>query len=338
MHRHRTPSISKSPAPGDDVANPAHDADVTAYPGFSQSSGSGNSEPSGSGSEVSDLARHYPPIDHNTDQNVLWHGWRPVAADANAIFKGRPYLRKPRGLLVRHMDFPADGLLDAVHNFFKKLYPPATYNHCMRVYYFALTILSEQFQDSDLSKITLALACLFHPIDDNPDDNPERNPYHIISFTQNSFELRSACMVFEIFLFFEWKLGFRAKLSEAEAVIEAVARQQDIAPPGSKGNITYLGQILQLARMYDNVGAWPGLISPETRHDVEDNFPRLRWTGLDSQLAEFILAEVMRKPWCISSKLCTEEHFNRMKYHCPDGSEDEEDWEGQEGQEAEEGE
>lgn len=78
-----------------------------------------------------------PIDDFNTPENIATHGWTPIAADANAIFKGRPYLHKPDPLLVADMKFPDDDVLvQKIQEFAKDNLPIETYNHCMRVYYF----------------------------------------------------------------------------------------------------------------------------------------------------------------------------------------------------------
>lgn len=85
---------------------------------------------------------------------------------------------------------------------------------------------------------------------------------------------------------------------QAEAVAEAIIRHQDM---GVDGTITFTGQLIQLATLYDNVGVYEGvedfggLIHEETRALVNKAFPRLRWT---SWFAGTVRIEENCKPWC----------------------------------------
>lgn len=124
-----------------------------------------------------------------------------------------------------------------------------------------------------------------------------------------SFEFQSAYLVTYLLLSAPEFEGL-ASISQAEAVAEAVHRHQDLAPPGSPAKISFLGQIIQLATLYDNVGKWPYLISKETRDDVNDKFKRLGWGGC---FADVIREEIKRKPWCTSTKIGEEEFVNGVE-------------------------
>lgn len=89
-----------------------------------------------------------------------------------------------------------------------------------------------------------------------------------------------------------------APRDQAEAVCEAIIRHQDL---GVDGNITFLGQVIQLATIYDNVTEHPDiknfeeLIHNETRVDVNKRFPRNGWL---SCFGDVIRTEIALKPWC----------------------------------------
>ena len=92
-------------------------------------------------------------------------------------------------------------------------------------------ILKQQFpkQAEDLSPVILALTCLLH-------DLGTIKP--LITATHMSFEFYGAFKSLELLQ----RLG--ANQDQAEAVAEAIIRYQDL---GTVGNITFLGQIIQLA-------------------------------------------------------------------------------------------
>ena len=84
---------------------------------------------------------------------------------------------------------------------------------------------------------------------------------------------------------------------QAEAVCECIIRHQDL---GTDGSITFLGQVIQLATIYDNVSNHPHvdglatIIHDDTREDVIKAFPRNGWLGC---FARTVAKEVELKPW-----------------------------------------
>ncbi|KAJ4349224.1 hypothetical protein N0V95_004760 [Ascochyta clinopodiicola] len=85
---------------------------------------------------------------------------------------------------------------------------------------------------------------------------------------------------------------------QAEAVAEAIIRHQDL---GVDGTITFIGQLIQLATIYDNVGEYEGiedfgsLVHEATRDEVNKAFPRLYWSNC---FADTVRREESSKPWC----------------------------------------
>lgn len=92
--------------------------------------------------------------------------------------------------------------------------------------------------------------------------------------------------------------------SQAEAVAEAIFRHQDL---GETGTITFLGQLIQLATIYDNMGGNPELVHPETKVDVVKAFPRLGWSQC---FASTIREENGLKPWAHTTALGEEDFPN----------------------------
>ncbi|KAI1331091.1 hypothetical protein F5Y16DRAFT_360502 [Xylariaceae sp. FL0255] len=94
---------------------------------------------------------------------------------------------------------------------------------------------------------------------------------------------------------------------QAEAVAEAIIRHQDL---GTVGKITLLGQIIQLATIYDNMGGNPGLIHETTRQNVNKAFPRKGWSGCFSTT---IREENGLKPWAHTTHLGEEDFPEGVK-------------------------
>lgn len=109
-------------------------------------------------------------------------------------------------------------------------------------------------------------------------------------------------------------VGANAPKDQAESIAEAIMRHQDLC---EKGNITALGQLLQLAtilgihtslsqffRMYtdktDNTGQHASLIHPSTIEEILKQFPRMKWS---SCFTATIRRENSLKPWAHSTTL-----------------------------------
>ncbi|KAM7189614.1 hypothetical protein V8F33_009982 [Rhypophila sp. PSN 637] len=235
----------------------------------------------------------------NTPENIALHGWTATPRGADTILKSRPYLHEPGPLLVKDIKFPSDDPIVAkVQAYAREKLPRQTYHHSMRVFYLASAIISQQFpstySSAQLSPSTLALTSLLHDI-----GTTRQNTLS----TQLSFEFQGGFIALTLLQ----SKGFSASQSQAEAVAEAIIRHQDI---GTTGFITFLGQIIQLATLYDNVGGHPYIISKETRDDVNREFPREGWAGC---FASTIRDEVGLKPWCHTTHIGLEEFVNGVE-------------------------
>ncbi|EQL03623.1 Cyanamide hydratase, HD-type [Ophiocordyceps sinensis CO18] len=184
------------------------------------------------------------------------------------------------------MEFPHDDAVVADMCEYAKLkLPQQTFNHSMRVYYFATAMVRQQFPEhaADLSPVTLALACLLHDI-----GTAEEH----MAASRMSFEFYGAVTARSLVM------SAGGPQDQADAVCESIIRHQDL---GVDGAITLLGQVLQLATIYDNVGEHPsvdgfaGILHRDTREDVIKRFPREGWLGC---FAATLRREVALKPWC----------------------------------------
>ncbi|KAK1834196.1 hypothetical protein QBC39DRAFT_380100 [Podospora conica] len=247
-----------------------------------------------------------------TPSTIPLHGWTPVPLSSSALLLSKPHLHPPTPLLTHDIPFPSsDPLVLRVQAYAKSQLPLQTYNHSMRVYHWATTILTQQFPSppfSLLSPSTLALTSLLHDIGTAPS---------FLSTTQLSFEFAGALVARDLLLHPHPPSPHQntpspstnpppppqsddtplATQSQTEAVLEAIIRHQDI---GDKGTITFLGQLIQLATLYDNVGGNPGLIHEVTKVDVNRAFPRGGWSGC---FAATVRDEMRLKPWAHSTHL-----------------------------------
>ncbi|KAL1876460.1 hypothetical protein Daus18300_002704 [Diaporthe australafricana] len=225
------------------------------------------------------------------NDDIATHGWTPVVRDHQALLSGQSYINKPSSVLVKDIKFPTDDVVTKVRDHVNEKLPAPTFNHSMRVFYFASAILEQQFPDlaKSLSRPTLALTALLHDIGTTHEN---------LRATQLSFEFYGGFLALDLL---GQELG--APKSQAEAVAEAVIRHQDL---GSTGTITFLGQLIQLATVYDNMGDNPEIVHLDTKADVNKAFPRLGWSKCFSAT---IREEVGLKPWAHTTHL--EEDFPR---------------------------
>lgn len=99
---------------------------------------------------------------------------------------------------------------------------------------------------------------------------------------------------------------------QAEAVAEAVIRHQDI---GESGKITALGQLIQLATIFDNTGKHKELLHEKTIENVIERFHRKGWSQC---FADTIRRENGLKPWAHTTAL-GEDEFPEMVMANPVG-------------------
>ncbi|OAA56804.1 Cyanamide hydratase, HD-type [Cordyceps fumosorosea ARSEF 2679] len=218
--------------------------------------------------------------------DILSNGWTAVPLDASKLFDGKQYRVAPEPLSPAEIVWPSDDPVVAeMETYAKEHLSLEIYNHSMRVYYFATTILKQQFREfaTTLSPATLALTCLLHDL-----GATEAN----MAATNMSFEFYGGIESLRVLE------AAGAPTDQAAAVCECIIRHQDI---GVDGSITLLGQLVQLATVYDNAGEHPhlagldGMIHEDTREAVVAMFPRRGWLRC---FAEAVRTETARKPWC----------------------------------------
>ncbi|KAF3811618.1 Cyanamide hydratase [Colletotrichum gloeosporioides] len=219
------------------------------------------------------------------------NGWTAVPVDAGKIFGDKPFLHEPAPISVQDIQFPSDDPVVAkTLTYAKERLHAQTFNHSMRVFYYGMAITKQQFPEkaSSFSPATWALTCLLHDI-----GTAEEN----LTATRMSFDIYGGIKALDALK------DHGATTDQAEAVCEAIIRHQDM---GVDGTITYLGQLIQLATLYDNVGRHPNvkafdkMVHDKTRREINDAHPRLGWCSF---FAGTIRKEEEIKPWCHSTHI-----------------------------------
>ncbi|RFN50633.1 cyanamide hydratase [Fusarium flagelliforme] len=217
---------------------------------------------------------------------VQANGWTAVPVSAKKIIDSVVKLQEIPPYKTQDIPFPSeDKLVAEAQAFAKARLSPEAYNHSMRVFYWGTIIAKRLLPEhaQSLSPATWALTCLLHDIG---------TAEAYFTSTRMSFDIYGGIKAMEVLKV----LG--GSTDQAEAVAEAIIRHQDM---GVDGTITFLGQLIQLATLYDNVGAYEGIedfgswIDETTRDSINNLFPRHGWC---SWFACTVRKEVSNKPWC----------------------------------------
>jgi len=220
-----------------------------------------------------------------SENPIAFYGFSPVPRDPDVLFKDHPTALgpNPKQDLFTAADFPLPDspVVRAVEAFVKTELDEQTFNHSHRVYIYGTALVRTHFPQWEYGAETYYLACLLHDI-----GTAER----FLATTKMSFEFKGAIVARDLIL----QQG--APEDQADSVCDAIIRHQDIFVKG--GNITMVGQILQLATILDNVGLRANLIHPRLIETTTSAWPRKGWS---EHFAGVIEKELRLKPWCHTS-------------------------------------
>ncbi|KAI0299707.1 cyanamide hydratase [Multifurca ochricompacta] len=205
---------------------------------------------------------------------VTFYGFTAVPRDPDFLFKDHPTASGPKPkqdpFTVTDFPLPHSELVRKVREFVKAALTEQTYNHSHRVYVYGTALKRTHFPEWKYDDETYYLACLLHDI-----GTADR----FLTTTKLSFEFKGAIVARDLIL------SLHGPEDQADSVCDAIVRHQDIFVQG--GNITVIGQVLQLATILDNVGI-----------SVVASYPRDGWSEC---FAKVIETELRLKPWCHTS-------------------------------------
>ncbi|KAH0602157.1 hypothetical protein MHUMG1_01036 [Metarhizium humberi] len=222
---------------------------------------------------------------------IAANGWTKTPANAGLIFGNRLVCVEIAALSMDDLTFPfGDVVVQKTMEYAKKVLHPETFNHSMRVYFYGMAITKQHFPQlaSQLDPVTWALTCLLHDLG---------TAEEFLTATRMSFDIYGGIKALQALK------DFGATTDQAEAAAEAIIRHEDM---GVDGEITYMGQLIQLATTFDNTGFHPHvagfktLIHPSTVAKINEAYPRLKWCTFFSNT---IRMEETLKPWCHSTHL-----------------------------------
>ncbi|EMG50965.1 DDI3 Cyanamide hydratase DDI3 [Candida maltosa Xu316] len=179
-----------------------------------------------------------------------------------------------------------------VYEYAKEKLPIETLNHSIRVYFYSIAIIRDQFPQWTLNNEVVFVTSLLHDI-----GTTKENMHN----TKLSFETWGGILSRDLIL--EQTNGNR---DYADAVCEAIVRHQDL---GESGYITTLGLILQISTILDNAGLNTELIHGDTLDAVNKAYSREGWLGCFANAIDY---ENEVKPWGHTSALGVEEFRNKV--------------------------
>ncbi|CDM31610.1 hypothetical protein DTO013E5_2116 [Penicillium roqueforti] len=235
------------------------------------------------------------------DDPISAYGFTAVLSSATTLLATDPPVTPAPSIAVTEVPIPATSLVQRINEYAKSHLPEPTYNHSLRVYHFGLAIKRYRFPKWTFTDETYFLACLLHDIGTTGPN---------LEVTKLSFETFGGLKALEVLQNLQPSFAGSpvavAPKDQAESVVEAIIRHQDLC---EKGKITALGQLLQLATIFDNTGSYANLVHPSTIRDVSTHFPRLKWSGC---FASTVHEENRLKPWAHTTTLGEDEFPSKV--------------------------
>ncbi|KAE8352266.1 cyanamide hydratase [Aspergillus coremiiformis] len=217
------------------------------------------------------------------------YGFTPVISSASALLSAVKPSSPAPFISVADTPVPQTALAKRIDDYARTHLPEPTYNHSLRVYHYGLAIKRHVFPDWRFTDETYYLCCLLHDIGTTEENLRE---------TKLSFEFYGGFLALDVLQdCAESPAHAVAPRDQAESVAEAIIRHQDLC---EMGKITAVGQLLQLATIFDNTGAYADIVHPSTIQDVSQRYPRQQWSAC---FAATIRRENGLKPWAHTTTL-----------------------------------
>ncbi|KAL4793729.1 hypothetical protein BDV19DRAFT_366131 [Aspergillus venezuelensis] len=219
---------------------------------------------------------------------ITEYGLTPVPANTTTLFTQANILSKlpPPADRTPETPVPSTPLSTRIRDYARSHLPEQTFNHSMRVYHYGLSIKRCFFPDWTFSDETYFLTCMLHDIGTTKEH---------LRGTRLSFEFFGGYLALDLLQQGDGEVA--AAKDQAESVAEAIIRHQDLRDIGT---ITAMGQLIQIATIFDNTGGHAQLVHEDTVRDVIERWPRLNWSSCFSKTVE---EEVNLKPWAHTTAL-----------------------------------
>jgi cyanamide hydratase len=222
--------------------------------------------------------------------NTAAYGFTALPADQS---QDKPATDKPQPMVIRSLQPPTTPLATRVTRYVQTKLDADTYRHSLRVYSWGLAIARQCFPHFELtpgSKLeeTWYLTAMLHDI----------GTCDFLTETRLSYEFFAGIHAFDL-LQNPWVTGGEgiAPREQAESVVEAILRHQDVQ---DKGKITLMTRLIHWGTLLDNIGAVSQYVHPETLENVIKEYPRPGWSGCFKRTVE---KEKKVKPYAMVSRI-----------------------------------
>jgi len=219
------------------------------------------------------------------------YGFTALPADQS---QDKPKTNHPEPMTISSLQPPKTPLADRVTRYVESKLDADTFRHSLRVYTWARAIAAQCFPDFELtpgSKLdeTWYLTAMLHDIGTSEE---------FLTKTRLSYEFFAGIHAFDL-LRNPWVTGGEgiAPREQAESVVEAILRHQDVQ---DKGKVTLVTRLIHWGTLLDNIGAVSEFVHPDTIANVVQEYPRPGWCGCFKRTVE---KEKSVKPYAMVSRI-----------------------------------
>ncbi|KIX95382.1 uncharacterized protein Z520_08899 [Fonsecaea multimorphosa CBS 102226] len=227
-----------------------------------------------------------------SDSSDKTYGFTALPADQS---QDKPRTTNPEAVAISSLQPPNTPLATRVDGYVKSKLDADTYRHSLRVYSYGCAIARQCFPEFELtpgSKLdeTWFLTAMLHDIGTCDE---------FMTSTRLSYEFFAGVHAFDLLQNPKISGGGEgvAPREQAESVVEAIIRHQDVQ---DKGKVTLVTRLIHWGTLLDNIGAGKELVHPDTIKNVVTKYPRPGWSGCFKRTVE---KEKKYKPYAMVSRI-----------------------------------
>ncbi|OAP54447.1 hypothetical protein AYL99_11548 [Fonsecaea erecta] len=225
-------------------------------------------------------------------EDLKTYGFTALPADQS---QDKPRTTSPEAVAISSLQPPTTPLATRVDSYVKSKLDADTYRHSLRVYSYGCAIARQCFPEFEVtpgSKLdeTWFLTAMLHDIGTCDE---------FMTSTRLSYEFFAGVHAFDLLQNPQVSGGGDgvAPREQAESVVEAIIRHQDVQ---DKGKLTLVTRLIHWGTLLDNIGAGKELVHPDTINNVVAEYPRPGWSGCFKRTVE---KEKKHKPYAMVSRI-----------------------------------
>jgi cyanamide hydratase len=219
------------------------------------------------------------------------YGFTALPADQST---DKPATTSPQPVEISSLAPPKTPLAIRVTEYVKTKLDADTFRHSLRVYSWGCAIARQCFPDFELTpgsnlEETFYLTAMLHDIGTCDE---------FISSTRLSYEFFAGILALDLLQNTNITGGDGiAPREQAESIVEAIIRHQDVQ---DKGMVSLMTRLIHWGTLLDNIGAVKQYVHPQTIENVVKEYPRPGWSGCFKRTVE---KEKKLKPYTMVSRI-----------------------------------